>query len=57
MSKLHGHKENTAAVLLVLYVLREMPSIGFTCIVDTRLSERIFMAQLPSYTRYNIIVV
>jgi hypothetical protein len=31
MRKLHGHKENTAAVLLAVGVLRELPGIGFTC--------------------------
>jgi hypothetical protein len=31
MRKLHGHKENTAAVLLVVSVLRALPGNGFTC--------------------------
>jgi hypothetical protein len=31
MCKLHGHKENTTAVLLIVCVLRGLPNSGFTC--------------------------
>jgi hypothetical protein len=31
MRKLHGHKENTAPVLLAVCALRALPSNGFTC--------------------------
>jgi hypothetical protein len=31
MRKLHGHKNNTAAVLLAVCVLRALTGNGFTC--------------------------
>jgi hypothetical protein len=54
MCKLHGHKVNTAPVLLAVCVLRSLPSNGFTCIVVMRLS-KMFIAPLPSYTHYSTI--
>jgi hypothetical protein len=31
MRKLHGHKDNTAAVLLAMCMLRALSGNGFTC--------------------------